>query len=93
MKKYKNFVWSTVLGVIALIISYITLHTVVSDPWLSVIGLIPSIILGFMGILFGFKSIRTKESTWAGYLGVLLGLVALFLLIPILLFIAGFSRV
>jgi len=49
---------------------------------------IPTLIILLVGIFFGFRSVKAKESTWAGHLMVVLG--GLIIISPLLIVMIGY---
>ncbi len=86
MKKYKNIYISFVLYAIALLIALLAPKSLTPNL-LSHLGLALVVILVLVGIFYGFKSIKTKESSWTGHLMVILG--GLILASPLILFVLG----
>lgn len=88
MKKYKNIHISLSSYILAALVSLLWTYVVPTSPespnWT---GLILFTLLILTGIFFGFRSNYEKESSWAGKIMILIGL--LILVSPIILFYIG----
>ena len=84
MKKYKNISWALGSYIVGLIIYFTLLYVPGSSP--SAVYT-PALVLILIGVFFGFRSIKAKESTWAGHLLVIVG--GLLLASPIILLVLG----
>lgn len=77
MKKYKNISISVACYIVAVVWFLSTEHSLFYNFPSAVV--IPSAILALGGIMFGLKSVTTRESVWIGRLSVLIGLIILLL--------------
>lgn len=78
MKKYKNIKLSFGAYAIALLIMILWNYIVPQSPKsVNWTGLILFTLFIITGIFFGFKSNHQKESTWLGYLMILIGFLVL----------------
>ncbi|MES2216723.1 MAG: hypothetical protein V4481_05535 [Patescibacteria group bacterium] len=84
--KNKNIYTSFALYVIALLIALLAPKSY-SPNLFSQLGLGIVVILVLVGIFYGFKSIKAKESSWAGHLMIVIG--GLILASPLILFVLG----
>ena len=98
MQKYKNISWSLGSYAVSFVLFLLGLYAVkpqpssitLINPWLSIVALI----FVLYGIFCGFRSIKSKESTWAGYVITLIGFAMLIFSAPIIFnFLLAFSPV
>ncbi|MBI2627604.1 hypothetical protein HYW72_01605 [Candidatus Nomurabacteria bacterium] len=78
MKKYKNICIAFALYVIAVLVffSWTFFVPAASSPGIAnSIGLGLGVILILSGIFFGLRSVVAKESTWAGYIVIIVGIL------------------
>jgi FtsH-binding integral membrane protein len=81
MKKYKNTLLSLGCYIIAVLIVYLIFASAPSlgpDPYYFAYLLWIGFILVPVGIFFGFKSDKQKESSWCGNLLMIVGVLLLF---------------
>jgi hypothetical protein len=97
MKKYKNIYWSLVFYALTIVFVVIipALLWFSSPEFASAPSFLGHSLLAigilsiFIGIFFGFRSIKAKESSWTGHLMLLIG--GLMLAYPIIVSIIGYS--
>jgi hypothetical protein len=85
MKKHINTLLSLGSYVVALICYFCLLYIPNISP--SAVY-VPTLILLVVGIFFGFRSIKAKESAWAGHLMVVIG--GLIIISPLLIVVIGY---
>jgi len=92
MKKYTNIWLSLISYVLAFIVAYpiplifLPPGYIVSRPVSNLFIFVCTVFVG-VGIFFGFRSIKAKESTWLGHFVILIGFICL--LSPLVLFFIG----
>lgn len=81
-KTHKNITWSLVLYIIGIAAYFCLLYIPGISP--NVVYT-PALIVLFVGIFFGFRSIKARESSWAGHMIVVIG--GLIIIAPFLIFV------
>ncbi len=92
LKNYRNIFLSLVSYVIAVVVFFTWTLFVPSASSVGIansIGVGLGLILILTGLFFGFKSIKSKESSWAGHLMVIIG--GLILASPIIVIMVGYG--
>lgn len=87
MKKYKNIIWAVALYIVGILLAYIPAGT--SRNFYNSVGLAVVVVLILAGIFFGFRSIKAKESSWAGHLVIVIG--GLILASPLIMLVIGYN--
>lgn len=86
MKNHKNIILSLALYIVAFACYFYLLFI----PGISPKAVYsPTLILILVGLFFGFRSIKAKESKWAGHLMVIVG--GVILISPLLIIMVGYG--
>lgn len=83
-KNHKNIFISLAFYIITFVVYFCLLYI----PGISPTAVYtPALILVLIGIFFGFRSIKARESSWAGHLVIVIG--GLILASPLIIFVLG----
>ncbi len=86
-KSFRNFVITFILLFIQMLSLMVLIGGVVSSIWIPMIAIFACFVLSVLGLIYGVKSVRKKESSkWLKYVGLVGNLILSSTLLTMLLY-------